>query len=280
MNVTKCKYYHEYYVINEGGHHQCKLHKWDSTLLKCPSNCKDFQMKKSAIKELCKEVFMYIGTHLLETSVGNTFFDIKDINKLVEHSDFNSLDDLFKTGYIWFTHLLGNKGMVMYRLIHSRKVITHFQKHLTIKPNIHNLDYTEQEFGVKWYDHHPEKVINQKMDYRFFLAMVNKQIPKLEICKIMGISKKQYELLYKEAEANNHLNFNNKKYYHRSRKLWKVVKFIDGKDIFFGAYSNEWEAMMVVEELKKVDWDKSKLREIQNRVEEYFKDKDYGDIKI
>lgn len=56
------------------------------------------------------------------------------------------------------------------------------------------------------------------------------------------------------------------KYYIFRRGRWEVYKCLDGKTRYFGAYSSEDEARLVVEKLKEANWDKSQLVKIQEEV--------------
>lgn len=280
QNITKCKHYSTYYLINEGAYHKCKLRKWETPYIKCPEQCPDYEIKKSAIQELCKDVFYHIGTHLLQTSTGSTYFDRVELELLSDKADFTTFDELFEAKHYWFTNALKERGLVMYRLVHSRKVIEAYKQHLSIEPNIMNLDYTESKYNVKWYDIHPQKVQKQLMDYSFFLNLYNKGATKDTIKKAMNITPKEYQGLYNEAKYNGHLNqkvYGKNYTFDQRKKLWKVEKCIDGKRYIYGYYKNEWEAMMIVEEMKRRDWDKSRLREVQEVVEDYFKDKEISE---
>lgn len=46
-------------------------------------------------------------------------------------------------------------------------------------------------------------------------------------------------------------------------KRYRVAKTINGKRLSFGTYATEEEAQLVVEELKKHDWDREKLQSIR-----------------
>lgn len=55
-------------------------------------------------------------------------------------------------------------------------------------------------------------------------------------------------------------------YYHKDSGLYCVVKTVNQERIYFGGYKTEKEAQLVVEELKKCNWDKSKLRSIKFKI--------------
>lgn len=55
-------------------------------------------------------------------------------------------------------------------------------------------------------------------------------------------------------------------YYHKTNHVWCVVKNINHERVYFGGYKTEEEAQLIVEELKKCNWDKSKLRSIKFKV--------------
>lgn len=107
--------------------------------------------------------------------------------------------------------------------------------------------------------------------YEDFVKLYNDySIKTEEIKKIVGGSR--YLRFHKEAMANNDiqkrpvdLRFDGKKvkhyHYDKQRKKFRVRKVINGKYVCFGYYETEEEAQKMVEELKKVNWDKSKLRE-------------------
>lgn len=57
--------------------------------------------------------------------------------------------------------------------------------------------------------------------------------------------------------------------YYSYDKIWKryrVARRINGKRYSYGTYATEEEAQAVVEELKKVDWDRAQLQEIRDRL--------------
>ena len=62
------------------------------------------------------------------------------------------------------------------------------------------------------------------------------------------------------------------KYYYYRHNLGKFIiskkLSVDGteKTVYFGAYKTKEECENIVRELKKVDWDKSKLEEIKNKI--------------
>lgn len=274
QNIKQCEHYHHTYSITEGITHNCKKEKWVSKKIKCPNPCPHFQLSKYAVKEVCRSIFTYIGTHLLQTSNGVTYFDVKEINALSDKVDFDSVDELFDKKHIWYSSVLkGDKITVMYRLVHSYKISKKFEDYITFEFLLLSIDETEEEYPVKWYEIHPEKVVKEMMDYSFFLALVNKKVKKDTIKQTMHISEKKYKELYRQAKVNGHLNVKEyRKYYTKiaGRNLWKVQKFPNNKEVSYGMYNSEWKAIMVVEELKKVDWDKKQLTEIQRRVDDYF----------
>lgn len=55
-------------------------------------------------------------------------------------------------------------------------------------------------------------------------------------------------------------------YYHNDNDLFCVVKSVNHERTYFGGYHTEEEALMIIDELEKVGWDKSKLRSIQFKV--------------
>ena len=55
-------------------------------------------------------------------------------------------------------------------------------------------------------------------------------------------------------------------YFHKDVNLFCVVKTVNHQRTYFGGYHTEEEALKIIEELEKVDWDKSKLRGIQFKV--------------
>lgn len=57
--------------------------------------------------------------------------------------------------------------------------------------------------------------------------------------------------------------------YYTYDKIWKryrVAKTFHGKKISYGTYTTEEEAQLVVEELKKVDWDRNQLPRIRDHL--------------
>ena len=55
-------------------------------------------------------------------------------------------------------------------------------------------------------------------------------------------------------------------YYHTDADLYCVVRTVNHQRTYFGGYHAEEEALMIINELEKVGWDKSKLRSIQFKV--------------
>lgn len=51
-------------------------------------------------------------------------------------------------------------------------------------------------------------------------------------------------------------------YYNSTKKRWIVSK----GGVYFGSYKNEDTAKIIVEEMKKVDWDKNQLWKIRNKL--------------
>ena len=47
---------------------------------------------------------------------------------------------------------------------------------------------------------------------------------------------------------------------------WRVSKFVDGVNIYFGSYYSKEDAIKVRDELIKYNWDKDKLNEILLRL--------------
>lgn len=274
QNIKQCKHYHHTYSITEGVTHTCKKEKWVSKKIKCPNPCPHFQLSRDAVKEVCKNILIYIGTHLLHTNNGVTYFDEKEINKLSDKVDFDRVDELFDKKHIWYNSVLkGDKITVMYRLVHSYKVSEKYKEYITVEFPLLSIDETEKEYPVKWYEIHPQDVVKEMMEYSFFLALVNRSIKKDVIKQTMNLSEKNYKQLYKEVKMKGHLNKGvYKKYYYKEKDTgnFVVMKTIDKKQRTFGKYNTEWKAMMIVEELKKVDWDRSQLNEIKRRVDDYF----------
>ena len=62
------------------------------------------------------------------------------------------------------------------------------------------------------------------------------------------------------------------KYYDRVKTpngiIYKVGKKVDGKDEYFGQYKDEDTAKKIVEELKKVDWNKELLPRIKEKIQQ------------
>ncbi len=56
-------------------------------------------------------------------------------------------------------------------------------------------------------------------------------------------------------------------YYNSCHERWIVSKVIDGKKTHFGSYRNEETAKRVVEELKKINWDKTQFWKIKTKLE-------------
>lgn len=56
--------------------------------------------------------------------------------------------------------------------------------------------------------------------------------------------------------------------YDKKGKNFRVLKSINKKQMNFGAYDTEEEAKLIVEELKKVNWDIRQLHEVKNKVKE------------
>ncbi len=55
-------------------------------------------------------------------------------------------------------------------------------------------------------------------------------------------------------------------YYDRIWKRYRVTKTVKGRKMSYGTYATEEEAQLVVEELKKVDWDRNQLPNIRDKL--------------
>lgn len=55
-------------------------------------------------------------------------------------------------------------------------------------------------------------------------------------------------------------------YYDRIHKGFRVQKTVGGEQRYYGIYRNKETTEKIVEELKKVDWDKSQLEAIKEKV--------------
>lgn len=55
-------------------------------------------------------------------------------------------------------------------------------------------------------------------------------------------------------------------YYDRIWKRYRVAKTVKGRKMSYGTYATEEEAQLVVEELKKVDWDHNQLPNIRDKL--------------
>ncbi|WP_406534546.1 hypothetical protein [Methanobrevibacter sp.] len=55
-------------------------------------------------------------------------------------------------------------------------------------------------------------------------------------------------------------------YYDRIWKRYRVAKTVKGRKMSYGTYATEEEAQLVVEELKKVDWDRNQLPNIRDKL--------------
>ena len=55
-------------------------------------------------------------------------------------------------------------------------------------------------------------------------------------------------------------------YYDRIWKRYCVAKTVKGRKMSYGTYATEEEAQLVVEELKKVDWDRNQLPNIRDKL--------------
>lgn len=62
------------------------------------------------------------------------------------------------------------------------------------------------------------------------------------------------------------------KYYHRAKTpngiVYKVMKKVNGKVEYYGRYKDEDTAKKIVEELKKVDWNKELLPRIKEKIQQ------------
>ena len=57
--------------------------------------------------------------------------------------------------------------------------------------------------------------------------------------------------------------------YYSYDKIWKryrIARKINGKRYSYGTYKTEVEAQQVVAELEKVDWDRTRLQEIKDKL--------------
>ena len=110
--------------------------------------------------------------------------------------------------------------------------------------------------------------------YNVFVDLYNNTKLKLyEIANHMDISLPLLNRLRKEAEKNGDISRLPQRseydYFYKCNDgsgKYVVLKKIDGKMIYFGRYGSEDEAKKIVEELKKVDWDKSQLKRIKEWV--------------
>lgn len=105
--------------------------------------------------------------------------------------------------------------------------------------------------------------------YDYFVELYNN--PNLSVLDIKReVGTNAYTKLKREALKNNditlrptvfNINENLYKFYHfdKQRGKYRVHKVKKGVYMSFGFYETEEEAKIVVEELKKVGWDKSKL---------------------
>lgn len=61
--------------------------------------------------------------------------------------------------------------------------------------------------------------------------------------------------------------FKEAKFYYYRKDIGKyiVMKVVDGRKRFFGRYDSEKDAQKIVKELKKCNWDRNQLKEIQNK---------------
>lgn len=127
--------------------------------------------------------------------------------------------------------------------------------------------------------------------YEEFIELYNdKSITIREILKILGWSSKSFEMAKKNALAEGRIKLRRPctswskvkkikkppKYYSydKNAKKYAVKKSVYNRDtgrvgyVYYGLYSSEDVAKLIVEELKKVDWDKSKLEDIKLSVGE------------
>lgn len=54
--------------------------------------------------------------------------------------------------------------------------------------------------------------------------------------------------------------------YNKKENVFRVYKWLDGRNVFFGKYKSENTAQKVVEKLKQCGWDKTQLKKIQEEV--------------
>ena len=108
----------------------------------------------------------------------------------------------------------------------------------------------------------------------------NSDMTVLEIINLLGWNNGQYKKARKKAiedgvliPRTQHTARRSKKtirkpkyyVYHVSNHKYCIVKKIRNKNVYFGQYDDESVTKKIVEDLKKVNWDKSLLPQIQSK---------------
>lgn len=98
-----------------------------------------------------------------------------------------------------------------------------------------------------------------------------------ELCRVLGINRGEYRKLRRHCHDEGLIRFRNEGHLKRKKRNrtthiyrtpygYNIKKTLDGKPVYYGTYRDYRDAERVVEELKRVDWDKSQLESIKRRV--------------
>lgn len=121
-------------------------------------------------------------------------------------------------------------------------------------------------------------------EYNQFVSLYNNPMVSVrEIYNILGCTTRKYGKLRKKALYENKIIERQPRNYHKGKKRgrsrvinnysynthsgkWIVRKGINYQTVHYGCYDTEEIAKEIVNELKKVDWDKNRLSEIEEKV--------------
>lgn len=121
-------------------------------------------------------------------------------------------------------------------------------------------------------------------DYEEFIRLYNEnKINVNELCETLNLSQGKYKQYRKRGFEENRLipnrrcirrTYNNNgregigKYYRKTSQGFIITKRIDGKNFSYGTYDDEELTQKIIQELKKVNWNKKYLPYIQHRLAE------------
>ena len=105
-----------------------------------------------------------------------------------------------------------------------------------------------------------EKFLNKEIKEKYDISFSGIRNLKIELSEELGV--KLYKGKSPKEKRKKHIYYS----HNRSKGYFIIQKQIDGKNVYFGYYKSAETAEKVVEELKLVDWDKSRLDEIKAKL--------------